>query len=360
MQRYLVLANGSVYAGTAFGSLKAAAGELVFSTGMTGYQEAITDASYHDQILTFTYPLIGNYGVNPDDYESGHPQPAAIVVHELARRPSNWRTSMSLGDWAAMYELPGISGVDTRALTKEIRDAGVMQAALVDEVTPEIIAQVANAQYGQQQVAAVSSSQISSSTPADLRVGVLDFGYKNSILRELHARGMQTVLFPATTSAATILAAGLDGIMLSNGPGNPEELSAVLPVIRELQERLPLMAICLGHQLFALANGAQTYKLKFGHRGFNHAVRDLTDGSIGFTSQNHGFAVAKDSLVGTGLTVTHEEINDGTVEGLTLADHNAFSVQFHPDAAPGPHDYVQLFDQFKHNILSAKEVHSHA
>ncbi|MCI1283733.1 MAG: carbamoyl phosphate synthase small subunit [Lacticaseibacillus songhuajiangensis] len=360
MQRYLVLANGSVYAGTAFGSRKAAAGELVFSTGMTGYQEAITDASYHDQILTFTYPLIGNYGVNPDDYESGHPQPAAIVVHELARRPSNWRESMSLGDWAAMCELPGISGVDTRALTKEIRDAGVMQAALVDEVTPAIIAQVASAQYGQQQVATVTSQAPAASAAAELRVGVLDFGYKDSILRELHARGMQTILFPATTDAQTILDAGLDGMMLSNGPGNPEELADVLPVIRELQAQLPLMAICLGHQLFALANGARTYKLKFGHRGFNHAVRSLADGSIGFTSQNHGFAVAKDSLAGTGLTVTHEEINDGTVEGLKLVGHNAFSVQFHPDAAPGPHDYAGLFDQFKRNILAAKEAPAHA
>lgn len=356
MQRYLVLANGSVYAGTAFGSLAPAAGELVFSTGMTGYQEAITDASYHDQILTFTYPLIGNYGVNPDDNESGHPQPAAIVVHELARRPSNWRETMSLGDWAAMCELPGISGVDTRALTKEIREAGVMQAALVDEVTPEILDQVAHAHYGQAQVAAVTSAHVATSSPAALRVGVLDFGYKDSILRELTARGMQTVVFPANTSANTILASQLDGIMLSNGPGNPEELTDVLPVIKTLQDKLPLMAICLGHQLFALANGAQTYKLKFGHRGFNHAVRCLADDSIGFTSQNHGFAVAAASLAGTPLTVTHVEINDGTVEGLQLSGRPAFSVQFHPDAAPGPHDYAALFDQFKANILTAKEV----
>ncbi|WDF83837.1 carbamoyl phosphate synthase small subunit [Lacticaseibacillus pabuli] len=360
MKRYLVLANGSVYPGEAFGSDKPAGGELVFTTGMSGYQEAITDASYHDQILTFTYPLIGNYGVNPDDYESKHAQPAAIIVHELARRPSNWRATMSLGEWAQQQDLPGISGVDTRALTKEIRDAGVMQALITDDVTPAVNAAAQNAQYGQQQVAAVTSAKTFSSDPAELRVGVLDFGEKNSILRELHQRSMQTVVFPANTTAAAIAAANVDAIMLSNGPGNPAELTDVLPVIRTLQDQYPLMAICLGHQLFALANGAQTYKLKFGHRGFNHAVRELSSGRIGFTSQNHGFAVAADSLTGTGLTVTHQEINDNTIEGLQLAGHQAFSVQFHPDAAPGPHDYVDLFDQFKTMILNRKEAAANA
>ena len=360
MKRYLVLANGSVYSGEGFGSDKPAFGELVFTTGMSGYQEAITDASYHDQILTFTYPLIGNYGINPDDYESKHAQPVAIIVHELARRPSNWRATMSLGEWAVQQDLPGISGVDTRALTKEIRDAGVMQAVIADAVTPAVKAAAQNALYGQEQVAAVTSPAAFSSDKDKLRVAVLDFGEKNSILHELHQRGMQTVVFPATSSAAEILAANVDAIMLSNGPGNPAELTDVLPVIRTLQDHLPLMAICLGHQLFALANGAQTYKLKFGHRGFNHAVRELKTGRIGFTSQNHGFAVDGDSLAGTDLIVTHREINDHTVEGLQLAGHQAFSVQFHPDAAPGPHDYVDLFDQFKTMILQSKEAAANA
>ncbi|WP_155286134.1 carbamoyl phosphate synthase small subunit [Lacticaseibacillus zhaodongensis] len=359
MKRYLLLANGSVYSGEAFGGTQQAAGELVFSTGMTGYQEAITDPSYHDQILCFTYPLIGNYGINADDDESGRLQPSAIVCHEIARRPSNWRSRMSIAAWASKHNLPGISGVDTRALTKEIRDGGVMQALLVDEVTPELVAQVKAAHYGQQQVAAVTTDKIYSSAPQKLRVAVLDFGLKNSILRELQQRGMQTIVFPASTSAQEILATDVDGIMLSNGPGNPAELTAVLPVIRELEEQLPLMAICLGHQLFALANGASTYKLKFGHRGFNHAVRELSTGRIGFTSQNHGFAVDGDSLAGTQLEVTHEEINDHTVEGLQLKGHAAFSLQFHPDAAPGPHDYVDMFDKFVANVTSHKEAVSH-
>lgn len=360
MKRYLLLANGSVYSGEGFGGSQAAAGELVFTTGMTGYQEAITDPSYHDQILCFTYPLIGNYGINADDDESAALQPSAIVCHEIARRPSNWRSQMSISAWAEKHNLPGISGVDTRALTQEIRSAGVMQALLVDTATPELLAEVQAAHYGQQQVAAVTTDKIYSSAPAKLRVAVLDFGLKDSILWELQRRDMQTVVFPATTSTATILAANVDGIMLSNGPGDPAELTGVLPVIRTLEDQLPLMAICLGHQLFARANGAQTYKMKYGHRGFNHAVRELGTGRIGFTSQNHGFAVDPSSLAGTQLVVTHEEINDHTVEGLQLRGRDAFSLQFHPDAAPGPHDYSDMFAKFAASVTKHKEALSHA
>lgn len=362
MQRYLVLANGKVFAGTAFGAVKAVSGEVVFTTGMSGYQEAITDASYYAQILTFTYPLIGNYGINPDDYESGAAKPSAIVCHEIARRPSNWRSTQSLADWATAQDLPGITNVDTRALTREIREAGVMQAMLVDEVTPAILAQAASLAGVTNQVACVTNqSTLADTLPADApTVAVIDFGLKNSILRALHECGLKTRVFPAETDATTILAAQVDGVMLSNGPGDPESLPGVLPVIRELQEQLPLMAICLGHQLFALANGATTFKMLFGHRGFNHAVRNLATGSIGFTSQNHGYAVNGDSLAATKLTITHEEINDHTVEGLQLQGHAAFSVQFHPDAAPGPHDYAALFTQFKNNVLAAKKEAQHA
>ncbi len=363
MQRYLVLANGKVFPGTAFGSSKSISGEVVFTTGMTGYQEAITDASYKAQILTFTYPLIGNYGVNLEDNESGAAKPSAIVCHEIARRPSNWRSAMSLADWATQQDLPGITDVDTRQLTREIREAGVMQAMLVDELTPNVFTQAAALTGVTDQVAQVTNQILPAQipVPADApRVAVLDFGLKDSILRALQERGLNTLVFPATTDAATILANDVQGVMLSNGPGNPESLPDVLPVIRELEDNLPLMAICLGHQLFALANGAATFKMKYGHRGFNHAVRDLQHHTIGFTSQNHGYAVNRDSLTNTALTVTHEEINDHTVEGLQLAGHNAFSVQFHPDAAPGPHDYVALFDQFKANIVSFQKEAQHA
>ncbi|WP_127849551.1 carbamoyl phosphate synthase small subunit [Lacticaseibacillus hulanensis] len=363
MQRFLVLANGKVFAGTAFGSTKSIQGEVVFNTGMTGYQEAITDASYYGQILTFTYPLIGNYGVNPDDYESGTPKPCAIVCHEIARRPSNWRSTMSIADWAAAEDLPGITDVDTRALTREIREDGVMQALLVDEVTPSVLAKAASLRPATNQVANVTDQVMPATRSAfagTIRVAVLDFGLKDSILRALKQRGLECVVFPADTTAAAVLAADVAGVMLSNGPGDPESLPAVLPVIRELEDKLPLMAICLGHQLFALANGAKTFKMKFGHRGFNHAVRNLQDGSIGFTSQNHGYAVDANSLACTKLTITHEEINDHTVEGLRLANHAAFSVQFHPDAAPGPHDYANLFDQFKANIVAHQKEVQHA
>lgn len=344
MQRFLVLANGSVYPGTAFGSTQPVTGEIVFTTGMTGYQEAITDASYHHQILTFTYPLIGNYGINNHDDEANGPQASAIVVHEVARHPSNWRCDLSLTDWATANNLPGITGVDTRALTREIREVGVMNAALVDEVTPAVIdsLQTPVPVTQPQTVPTITTSPYE----GQYRVGVIDFGLKRSILRALHERGVQTVTFPPTTSAAAIMASGVDGVLLSNGPGNPTDHADVLPTIRQLQTQLPLMAICLGHQLFALANGATTFKLKFGHRGFNHAVRDLQRGTTAFTSQNHGYAVDPQSLAGTQLTVTHVEITDHTVEGLRLQDHDAFSVQFHPDATPGPHDYTYLFDDF--------------
>ncbi|KRM86841.1 carbamoyl phosphate synthase small subunit [Lacticaseibacillus thailandensis] len=354
MQRFLVLANGSVYPGTAFGGTQPVTGEIVFTTGMTGYQEAITDASYHHQILTFTYPLIGNYGINLHDNEAHGPQASAIVVHEVARRPSNWRCDCSLADWAATNDLPGITDVDTRAITRELREAGVMNATIVDQVTPTTIEQL------QQPLPVTPPSTVPTITTSQAvhpyRIGVLDFGLKRSILRALQDRGVQTVVFPPTTNAATILASGVDGILLSNGPGDPTAQTAVLPTIRALQARLPLMAICLGHQLFALANGARTFKLKFGHRGFNHAVRDLAHGTTAFTAQNHGYAVDPQSLAHTNLTVTHVEITDHTIEGLKLRDHAAFSVQFHPDATPGPHDYGYLFDDFIAMIRSQHEA----
>jgi carbamoyl-phosphate synthase small subunit len=354
MKRYLVLENGSVYEGEGFGSTKPVTGELVFNTGMSGYQESITDLSYHGQILTFTYPLIGNYGINRDDFESLRPAASAIVVHEIARRPSNWRTSMSLAEWAEKMDLPGISGIDTRALTKELREFGVMKAMIVDEVTETVKADLAAETLSTNQVAEVTTKTTYVNPTEGVSIALIDFGLKNSILRSLAKRHVNVMVFPADVDAQTVLDANPDGILLSNGPGDPESVSHILPVIRELEEQKPLMGICLGHQLFALANGASTYKMKFGHRGFNHAVRDLSGRRVDFTSQNHGYAVDADSLKGTDLEVTHEEINDHTVEGLRLKNKAAFSVQFHPDAAPGPHDAEYLFDDFLTMIADAK------
>ena len=360
-KRYLVLENGTIYTGAAFGADTEVMAEVVFNTGMSGYQESITDLSYRGEMIVFTYPLIGNYGVNRDDFESLRPAASAIVVHEIARRPSNWRQMMSLSEWAERTGMPGITGVDTRALTRDLRDHGVMRAALVDDVTDDVLTNLRHFQTDKNMVAnATTKTQYQNPTDG-VSIALIDFGLKNSILRSLAKRGANVMVFPADVDAETVLAANPDGILLSNGPGNPEDAAYALPTIKRLQEKLPLMGICLGHQLFALANGAKTYKMKFGHRGFNHAVRHLTHERLDFTSQNHGYAVDRDSLAQTELIVTHEEINDNTVEGLSLKNHHAFSVQFHPDAAPGPHDAEYIFDDFLTMIAETqKETTRHA
>jgi len=355
MKRYLVLENGSVYTGEGFGATKSIVGELVFNTGMSGYQESITDLSYKGQILTFTYPLIGNYGINRDNVESFKPAATAIVTHEIARRPSNWRSEMSISEWAEKHDLPGITGIDTRALTKELRDSGVMKATIVDEVTESTLLELKGAQLPENEVAEVSTKTAYVNPNVGPTVALIDFGLKNSILRALAKRQVNVIVFPSTVTTEEVLAVNPDGILLSNGPGDPEDVAHILPVIRELQAIKPLMGICLGHQLFALANGAKTYKMKFGHRGFNHAVKTIGRERADFTSQNHGYAVDADSLAGTDLEVTQVEINDGSVEGVRLRNRPAFSVQYHPDAAPGPHDAEYLFDDFLTMIAADKE-----
>ena len=359
-KRYLVLENGSIYEGEAFGAPANAAGELVFNTGMSGYQETITDLSYHGQIIVFTHPLIGNYGVNRDDFESLRPAATAIVTHEIARRPSNWRSNMSINEWAEKMDLPGITGVDTRALTKELRDYGVMKAALVDEVTDTTVADLQATNFATSQVEEVTTKTTYQNPTEGISVALIDFGLKNSILRSLAKRGVNVMVFPADVDAQTVLDANPDGVMLSNGPGDPEDAAYAIPTIQTLQNEMPLFGICLGHQLFSIANGASTYKMKFGHRGFNHAVRQLGQDRLDFTSQNHGYAVDRSSLADTNLEVTHEEINDGTVEGVRLTNRPAFSVQFHPDAAPGPHDAEYLFDDFLALIEADKKENAHA
>lgn len=358
-KRYLVLENGSVYEGEAFGSDVDVIAELVFNTGMSGYQESITDLSYRGEIIVFTYPLIGNYGINRDDFESLKPAASAIVVHEIARRPSNWRQKMSLEEWAQRTNMPGITGVDTRALTRELRHHGVMKAALVNALTDDVFDKVADFLPSTAMVAEATTKTQYQNPTDGISIALIDFGLKNSILRSLAKRGVNVIVFPANVDVQTILDANPDGILLSNGPGNPQDVSYVIPTIQTLQERLPLMGICLGHQLFALANGAETYKMKFGHRGFNHAVRHISHKRLDFTSQNHGYAVSRDSIDETDLVITHEEINDHTVEGLRLKGHHAFSVQFHPDAAPGPHDAEYLFDDFLNMITDAKKEITH-
>ncbi|MFT8878965.1 MAG: carbamoyl phosphate synthase small subunit [Oenococcus sp.] len=354
MKRYLVLANGSIYSGEAFGADVSVSGELVFNTGMTGYQETLTDPSYQGQLVVFSYPLIGNYGINVADNQSSTAQAAAVIVHEAAETPSHWHSQMSLDVWAKSEQLPGLSGIDTRKLVKELRDQGVMAASLVDEVSDETISSLQSGTYVLPPLPALAAHEHIAAKGDGPLIAVLDFGIKESIIQALAARGCSVMVFPGRTAAKTVLAIHPDGILLSNGPGDPKQWLDVLPEIRKLQQAKPLLGICLGHQLFAMANGAATFKMKFGHRGFNHAVKS-DEGKAFFTAQNHGFAVDATSIPGTKLQVTYREINDGTIEGLQSTQDTAFSVQFHPDAAPGPHDGQTIFDQFLQLICQPKQ-----
>ena len=346
-KRLLILEDGTVFEGVAIGADIDVTGELVFNTGMTGYQESITDQSYNGQILTFTYPLIGNYGINRDDYESIMPTCKGIVVSEASRRPSHWKQEMSLDDFLKAKHIPGIAGIDTRALTKIIRQSGTMKASLSNpgDDRKHLIDQLRATVLPFNHVEQVSTKTAYPAPGVGKTIVVVDFGLKHSILRELSKRQCNIMVVPYHTSAEAILSLNPDGVLLSNGPGNPEDVSDVLDMIRQIQGIIPIFGICLGHQLLCLANGAKTYKLPFGHRGFNHAVREIASGRIDFTSQNHGYAVSREDLPDS-LLITHEEINDKSIEGVKHRLFPAFSVQYHPDAAPGPHDASYLFDDF--------------
>ncbi|MDR1522223.1 MAG: carbamoyl phosphate synthase small subunit [Streptococcaceae bacterium] len=347
-KRLLTLENGRIFEGKAFGADTIVTGELVFNTGMTGYQESITDQSYNGQLLTFTYPLIGNYGINRDDYESIAPTIKGVIAREVTRRPSNWRAQMSLDEFLKRKGIAGISDIDTRALTRIIRKSGVLKATITDmgDNFEHKYDQLKATVLPTNQVSQVSTTKPYPSPGVGRNVVVIDFGLKHSILRELSKRKCNLTILPYNTSAQIIFDLNPDGVILTNGPGNPKDVPEVLEMIQKIQGRFPLFGICLGHQLFSLANGADTYKMKFGHRGFNHAVRKLTTGKLAFTSQNHGFAVDLDSLAKTQLLLTHVEVNDGSIEGVRHREFPAFSVQFHPDASPGPHDASYLFDEF--------------
>lgn len=358
-KRLLVLENGMIFEGEAFGADLSVTGEIVFNTGMTGYQESITDQSYNGQILTFTYPMVGNYGINRDDYESIRPTCKGVVVYEHARRASNWRNQMSLDEFLKMKDIPGISGIDTRALTKVIRQHGTMKATLAnaEDTIEHIQDQLQATVLPTDNIKQVSAKQAYPAPGTGRSVVLVDFGLKHSILRELAKRNCSVTVVPYDTSAEEILQLNPDGVMLSNGPGNPEDVPEALEMIRGVQGKIPIFGICMGHQLFSMANGARTHKMKFGHRGFNHAVCEIATGRVDFTSQNHGYAVSREDLPAC-LIVTHEEINDKSVEGVRHRYYPAFSVQFHPDAAPGPHDASYLFDEFMEMMDTFQEIHS--
>jgi carbamoyl-phosphate synthase small subunit len=358
----LVLADGSTFEGEWFGADPAngshASGEAVFNTALTGYQEIITDPSYAGQIVTFTYPHIGNYGTAPADDESRSAFCRGVIVRDLARRRSSWRSEEDLDAFLLFHGVPGIGGVDTRRLTRIIRDTGAVPAAfgpldLVDEATLKQAAAAEPGTAGVDLVAEVTTRQPyvvrRAGDEPGLVVAAYDFGIKTSILAQLGEFATVHV-FPASASADELLAVEPDGIFLSNGPGDPEMVGgAVGEVRRLLGESVPLFGICLGHQVLGLAAGARTVKLPFGHHGGNHPVRDVTTGRIDITSQNHNFAVDPDSLAGI-AEMTHVNLNDGVCEGMRLVDANAWSVQHHPEAGPGPHDARHLFEDFKQKM----------
>ena len=343
---YIVLEDGTVFEGKRFGSSQNMIGELVFSTGMCSYTETLTDPSYAGQIVMQTFPLIGNYGVIHEDFE-GKSAVRGYVVREYSKTPSNFRSDGEINDFLIANGIPGIYGIDTRELTKIIRERGVMNAYICDEV-PTDLSEIKNYKI-ENAVESVTSKDFETylSTSPDGEkyfVVLVDYGAKKNIIRSLCKRGCKVRVVPSTTKAEEILALCPDGVMLSNGPGDPAENVFCIEQIKMLMRKVPIFGICLGHQLMALANGAKTEKLKYGHRGGNQPVRDITTGRTYITSQNHGYAVLSDSI--SGGTLRYVNANDGTCEGIDYKDKNAFSVQFHPEACGGPHDTEFLFDRF--------------
>ena len=403
MKAFLILEDGTVFTGTSFGAAKEVISEIVFNTSMAGYPEVLTDPSYAGQAVCMTYPLIGNYGVCLEDMESVRPWPDALIVRETCHVPSNFRSDESLDAFMKKYDIPGISGIDTRALTKLLREIGTMNGMVttdehydlqiilpqlkkytcgkvVEKVTCKEKYTVPGAkdlsengpisghaffdsneyekyQDGDKSCKEKRPSLVRNLNGQGLKIGLLDVGLKENIVRSLSMRGCDVTVYPAWTPAAEILADQPDGIMISNGPGDPKECTSIIAEVRKLYEsNVPIFAICLGHQQMALATGSDTFKLKYGHRGGNHPVKDLTTGRVYISSQNHGDAVDESSVNPAIAEPLFVNVNDGTNEGLVYKGKNIFTVQFHPEACPGPQDSGFLFDRFLENIKEGRNT----
>ncbi len=389
MDALLALEDGTIFRGESFGAATRSAGEICFNTSMTGYQEVLTDPSYRGQIVAMTYPLIGNYGINSLDVESGSPHVRGFVIEELSPLASNWRSEGALSDYLVENGIPGIQGVDTRALTRRLRTSGAMRACIfpgtdeaaairqakevsydgvdfVKEVTAEraydwdaesrlsrnwVVAKAGEAAPG---LSDAQGNVFEELPPATRKIVAYDFGMKKNILRSLRRNGFAVTVVPAATPAEDVLAMNPDGVFLSNGPGDPAALGYAREAVKGILGKKPLFGICLGHQILGLALGGKTFKLKFGHRGANQPVKDLRSGKVAITSQNHGYAVDPASLPDD-VEVTHVNLNDGTVAGLRHKKHAAFSVQYHPEASPGPHDAAYFFQEFAKEVDVARK-----
>ena len=403
MKAFLILEDGTVFTGTSFGAAKEVISEIVFNTSMAGYPEVLTDPSYAGQAVCMTYPLIGNYGVCLEDMESVRPWPDALIVRETCHVPSNFRSDESLDAFMKKYDIPGISGIDTRALTKLLREIGTMNGMVTTDehydlqiILPQLkkytCGKVVEKVTCKEKYTVPGAKDLSENGPISghaffdsneyekyqdgdksckekrpslvrnlkgqgLKIGLPDVGLKENIVRSLSMRGCDVTVYPAWTPAAEILADQPDGIMISNGPGDPKECTSIIAEVRKLYDsNVPIFAICLGHQLMALATGSDTFKLKYGHRGGNHPVKDLTTGRVYISSQNHGYAVDESSVNPAIAEPLFVNVNDGTNEGLVYKGKNIFTVQFHPEACPGPQDSGFLFDRFLENIKEGRNT----
>ena len=358
MKAFLILSDGNVFEGTSIGAEREVISEIVFNTSMTGYLEVLTDPSYAGQAVVMTYPLIGNYGICHADEESGRPWPDGFIVRELSRVPSNFRSEDSIQNFLKENNIPGIEGIDTRALTKILREKGTMNGMIttnenynLDEILPKL------KEYTTGKVVEKVTCEEKYVLPGDgFKVALMDFGAKRNIARSLNKRGCEVTVYPALTTAEEILSANPDGIMLSNGPGDPKECVSIIKEIKKLYDSdVPVFAICLGHQLMALATGADTHKMKYGHRGANHPVKDLQTGKVYISSQNHGYVVDMDTLDDKIARPAFINVNDKTNEGLEYVGKNIFTVQFHPEACAGPKDSDYLFDRFMNMMKKGRD-----
>ena len=344
MKAKLILENGVVFEGKAFGYLKECVGEVVFNTGMTGYQEVLTDPSYYGQIVTMTYPLIGNYGINLEDLESKEPKVRGFIVREKCQYPNNFRCELELETYLAQNKVLGLDGIDTRALTKILRNNGTMKGIIVlDNSNLEDVKDKLEAFSNRDAVSIVSTNEKYEISGEGKKVAIIDFGIKQNIIRNFVKRGCNVTVFPYEFKAEEVLEINPDLVFLSNGPGDPEDMGEAVNEIKKIVGKKPIVGICLGHQLLALTLGGETKKLKFGHRGCNHPVKDLINNRVHITSQNHGYYVA---TLPENMEITHVSMNDGTVEGMKHKELPIFSVQFHPEACPGPKDSEYIFDEF--------------